>query len=368
MFHYNAQHCGQSPINGPQTSNEAWRYTRDDIGNSVLTNSIAVGDGDIVYVMFSNRLIALNAADGDLLWESNELGGVGAVAISTDESTLYAVASSSLYALTTTGEVIWEFDDPTEKIFGEPTVAQDGTIYCASWDDYVYAVNADGTLKWKYQTDGAIAPLASPTLGTDESVVYVGSGDPNEDEGGTLYAINSEGTLEWSQQLSNMRVSGPVVGPNGNIYACASSRVHCLSPAGSTLWQSDENTSGSLCPALSSDGIVYAGTGQDGKLYAIDASDGSTLWSYQTAANPDYDPQNPHDPEYGVLTAPVIGADGTVYVGAVDGRLYAVDSSGSLIWAAKTGDSIVENCPALGSDGTLYFISEDEYLYAIRDE
>jgi outer membrane protein assembly factor BamB len=209
--------------------------------------------------------------------------------------------------------------------------------------------------------------MASPTLSVDESIIYVGSGDPNKDNGGSLYAINSDGTLRWKYEgLSSMRVSGPVVGPNGRIYACASSRVYCFSSSGSLIWQSDNDTAGNLCPALSSQEVVYVGTAQ-GKIFALNASNGSTLWSYQTGANPDYDPDNPHDPEYGVLTAPICGADGVVYVGAVDGKMYALNVDGSLLWTYETGDSIVENCPAIGPDGALYFISEDGYAYCVKD-
>ena len=108
------------------------------------------------------------------------------------------------------GELLWSFTDPTENVYGEPNVGPDGVVYIGSWDTYVYAVNSDGTLKWKYQTDGAIAPLASPTLSIDGKTLYVGSGDPNKDEGGTLYALNcSNGTLIWQvDNLDKMRVSG----------------------------------------------------------------------------------------------------------------------------------------------------------------
>ena len=40
------------------------------------------------------------------------------------------------------------------------------------------------------------------------------------------------------------------------------------------------------------------------------------LWSYST--------------EYPVLSSPAVGADGTVYVGSYDNKLYALNSTGSL--------------------------------------
>ncbi|MFQ6075535.1 MAG: PQQ-binding-like beta-propeller repeat protein [Candidatus Bathyarchaeia archaeon] len=366
MFHGNVQHTGQSPFNGPQTNNLKWKYTRDDITEGSMPNSFSVDKNGIVYVTAADKLLALSP-EGELLW-SADLAGTGATAISPDGITLYAVGGTNLYAFTTSGEALWTYEEPTENIYGEPCVASDGTIYCGSWDTYVYALNPDGTLKWKYQTDGAIAPLASPTLSNDEATIYVGSGDPNKDNGGTLYAIDAEGTLQWKiENLDQMRVSGAVVGPDGRVYVCASGRVHCFSPDGTKVWESERDTAGSLTPSLSSDGTIYVGTAKDGKVYAIDASNGQTKWSYQTGINPDYDPDNPMDPPYGVLSTPVIEANGIVYVGAMDGVMHALKPDGSVLWTYQTGDNINENCPATGPDGTLYFSSADKYIYAIKD-
>ena len=47
---------------------------------------------------------------------------------------------------------------------------------------------ADGTLKWSYSTGGLVQ--SSPAVGSD-GTVYVGSFDNN------LYAINPDGTLKW---------------------------------------------------------------------------------------------------------------------------------------------------------------------------
>lgn len=362
MFHYNAQHTGQSPFNGPQTNNLKWKYTCDGITEGNMFGSISIDSNSTIYVTAADRLLALNS-DGELEW-SADLAGTGATAISPDGTTVYAAGGTNLYAFTTSGEALWTYNEPSDNIYGEPCIASDGTIYFGSWDTYVYALNPNGTLKWEYQTDGAIAPLASPTLSNDETTIYVGSGDPNKDDGGTLYAINATGTLKGKiENLDPMRVSGAVVGPNDRVYVCASNRVQCFSPAGKKIWESEEDTASNLTPSLSLDGIIYVGTGPDGKVYAIDSSNGKTRWSYQTGTNPE-----PIGPQYGVLATIVIGADGTVYAGAIDGVMHALTSDGRVRWTYQTGANINENCPAIGPDGTLYFSSADKYLYAIKDQ
>ena len=368
MFHYNAQHTGQSHYNGPHsdTVTVKWTYTQSDITEGTVPNSISIDSNGTLYVTAANKLLAIDS-DGKQLW-SMSVGGIGATAISSDESTIYAVGGKVLYAFSSSGEKqLWSFTDPTDSIYGEPNVGPDGTIYIGSWDTYVYAVNSGGTLKWKYQTDGAIAPLASPTLSNDGSTIYVGSGDRNKDEGGTLYALNSDGTLKWKvENLDGGRVSGPVVGTDGTIYATGSGKVHAFDKNGNKLWESDKDTASSLTPSLSSDGTIYVGT-SGGKVYAINSLTGKTKWSYQTGQNPDFT-GNPKDPQFGVLATIVIGADGIIYVGAMDGVMHALNTDGSVLWKYTTGDSINENCPAIGPDGSLYFSSADKYIYAIKDK
>ena len=289
MFHYNSQHRGQSHVNGPQTNNLKWTYTQSDITEGTVPNSISIDSSGTLYVTAANKLLAIDS-DGNLLW-SKDVGGIGATATSSDESTIYAVGGKVLYAFSSSGEKqLWSFTEPTDNIYGEPNVGPDGIIYMGSWDTYVYAVNSDGSLKWKYQTDGAIAPLASPTLSLDGKTIYVGSGDPNKNEGGTLYALNySNGTVtvKWKvEYLDKMRVSGPVVGTDGTIYATGGGRLNAFNENGDKLWESGQDTASSLTPSLSSDGTIYTGTGKDGKVYAINSSNGQTKWSYQTGVNP----------------------------------------------------------------------------------
>lgn len=150
---------------------------------------------------------------------------------------------------------------------------------------------------------------------------------------------------------------------DGTIYATGNKMLHAFKSDGTQLWQSASGTAENLTPALSSSGILYVGTGSTGMIYALNATTGATLWSYQTGVNPSY----PVGPQYGVLTAPVIGADSTVYVGSVDGKIYALKSDGSLLWTYLTSAAIQEDCPAIGPDGTLYFSSDNTYLYAVKD-
>ena len=81
---------------------------------------------------------------------------------------------------------------------------------------------------------------------------------------------------------------------------------------------------------------------------------GTKLWEFETGGD--------------VGSSPAIGSDGTVYVGSVDGKLYAIDGkTGVKLWEFETGDPVYSS-PAIGSDGTVYVGSYDKKLYAFRTD
>lgn len=79
---------------------------------------------------------------------------------------------------------------------------------------------------------------------------------------------------------------------------------------------------GNSSPAVA-DGVVYIGS-RNGKLYAIDAASGSQKWVYQTN---------------GPITSSPAVADGVVYIGSWDFSLYAIDAtSGTKKWSYQVYD------------------------------
>jgi len=107
----------------------------------------------------------------------------------------------------------------------------------------------------------------------------------------------------------------------------------------------------SSSPALGADGTVYVGS-LDNKLYAVNP-DGTQRWAFTAGG--------------GISSSPALGADGTVYVGSLDKKLYAVNPDGTQRWNFTTGDKI-SSSPALGADGTVYVGSNDGKLYAVNPD
>ena len=69
-----------------------------------------------------------------------------------------------------------------------------------------------------------------------------------------------------------------------------------------------------------------------------------------------------------IESSPAIGPDGTIYFGAIDGRLYAVRPDGSLRWSFLAGGALRYSSPAIAEDGTIYVGAMDSTFYAVRPD
>lgn len=119
-----------------------------------------------------------------------------------------------------------------------------------------------------------------------------------------------------------------------------------------SLWQATTGNSITASPAIAPDGSVYIGS-IDGYVYAYNP-DGSQKWTpFNTGGLVD-------------TCSPAIGDDGTVYVGSFSGYLYALDgATGTLKWQKQVASGgTVANSPAVAADGTIYVRSNDGYLVA----
>ena len=162
------------------------------------------------------------------------------------------------------------------------------------------------------------------------------------------------GSLTWKLQTGNWVDGAPVVvddvvylaSQDGHLYAVGNEK-------GAKLWDlkvTDQNLMGDV---LIVENMAYVSS-TDHSLYAIgvDHLQPSALgvkWSFETG---------------GILYRGPVGGHGMVYIGSVDGSVYALDAAnGDLTWQYETGDKVVGS-PQLTSD-TLFVVSYDHYLYAL---
>ena len=107
-------------------------------------------------------------------------------------------------------------------------------------------------------------------------------------------------------------------------------------------------------PVIGSDGTIYIGTA-DWRFYAFNP-DGTAKWIYNDAGA-----YVTGGPIYG---SAAIGSDGTIYFGTKSGetKLYALNPDGTLKWGSLTIGGMTGS-PAIGSDGTVYAGSDQIYAF-----
>jgi len=89
---------------------------------------------------------------------------------------------------------------------------------------------------------------------------------------------------------------------------------------------------------------------QDGVSQIHAHTTGGALWSYQTAK--------------GIFSSPVVGADGTIYVGSADRTFYALHPDGTLAWKTTCGE-LIDSAALLDDRGHVYFGAGDGMVRAL---
>jgi outer membrane protein assembly factor BamB len=370
-FQHDLRRTGQSTLNGPSTSQVQvkWLYR----GASRIQTSPTIGSDGTVYIGVGRAPVcAVNAADGTEKWCASDSIGIPA----------------------------------GEALISSPTVGKIGAndrIYIGARDNKLWAVDADGSVPWRFKIklDGDI--YASPAINPLDNTIYMSCGCLSA---GIVHALKpnpptSEGEVRWNFQVGkSTRASSPALGADGTIYiGTTDGLLHALTPgptAATRKWNASKvgTMNRNSSPAIGADGTVYIGTYTG--LVAVNPANGAKLWTFLTegrvdssaaiaantaangtlyvgtslkafyAINPDGTQKwkvTGFDGPF--LSSPAVGANGIIYVPA--GKVvYALDpANGAKIWEFRTAGTIKWSSPAIGADKTLYVGSTDHNLYAL---
>ncbi len=107
---------------------------------------------------------------------------------------------------------------------------------------------------------------------------------------------------------------------------------------GQAQWTFTEAQGFYIGQAAEDEGIVYAPS-NDGRLYAIN-SEGNLLWSFEA--------------DHYIWSQPQINAD-AVFFGSMDHFVYGVSKNGDQLWAVELGGAVVGS-PVLSEDGTKLYV------------
>lgn len=305
-------------------------------------------------------------------WQFTAEGPItGALALD-DDGTLYAAGKDGfVYALDSSGTLQWKFN--AGPMLAGPVIGWDGTIFVSNQGESTYAINRNGSLQWAIEGGPYADSSIAVSLALDRERLY-------KPWRGQIHAIGlNSRESDWS--AGNFQTNGSVaILPDGVIVYPGAGRLDAVDSQGRTVWQYP-----AMDPPLSADAIIKNGgqvpvgdfwlesgiaVGAYGTLYAcavnqpdsvrqVDprlvalAPDGTFKWVFRTKTH------------YANRATPVIATDDTVYFGSGDGVLYALTPEGTQKWAVDTGAPIVANI--LSQDGTVYVLNRDS-LVAVSPE
>jgi eukaryotic-like serine/threonine-protein kinase len=248
-----------------------------------------------------------------------------------------------------------------------PLRAQQGTFRSDSARNGVYASGTKDALagwEWRVQTGGDVN--SSPTI--VRGVVYVGSGD------GLLYALDvRSGATRWTFDAGSPVASSPAVA-DGRVFVGARNGAYFAVDAatgkrvwtfrtGADLplaWGHESGDHFTSSPVVAGGRVIFGGG--DGVLYTLDAATGKELRRARTGGR--------------IRSSPAVSGD-RVVVGSFDGYVWCYSlKTGAELWRFATAGvqlesgkfgydrRSVQSSPAIAG-GTVFIGARDGFLYAI---
>jgi len=224
---------------------EKWHYDLTNVAGCGGTPALAL-DGTVYIgekIVTGGTILQFHAVNpnGTEKWTIDfgvtQYGNVFGGASVASDGTIYIGANqhlylndAKLYALNPDGTEKWTFSLKADlgspnapSIYDSVAIASDGTIYFATSaaapvTSKLYALNPDGTKKWRYEFHDFLmysyADIWSSPCIDAEGVIYI-------ERAGWICAINSDGTAKWGLRLPGVGEnwgSSPALDLNGTVY------------------------------------------------------------------------------------------------------------------------------------------------------
>lgn len=300
-----------------------WRFPT---GTSIR-NSVAVDNGRVFAVTIEGTVFALNAADGTECW--NYRLGPG-----TDR---------------------WVYNSPA---------VHEGVVYAGTAPVFVALDAADGGKLWQAQPMGGdwISCLSSPAVGKDMvfAASYWGQG---------FFALEKKnGDPLWQKKQGFNSFDATPAYDNGIVYANADGILRAIDvETGMEEWKHSVNNWVISSPALSSFSIeefVVIGA-HFGRVHAVDRATGDLRWEFKVGKA--LFGATPYTRDSNALVGSPVIAGEVVYIGAPDGRLYALElTTGKALWSYYLGAPVFST-PAI-SGNMVYVSVHDGVVFAFAGE
>lgn len=311
-------------------------------------SSPAIGPEGNVYVGTANNVFFALNSNGVEVWRYQTLDQILTHPLVAPNGIVYAKMDGFVFAFSPTGQVQWQFPIGSNTP-GSPALAADGTIYVPGADG-LYAINPNGTLRWRFAGPDS---FSSPAVAADGKIIYAS---------GSLFGINPNGSLAWQSFDGIAPYSAPTIDAAGNIYIIQDWEFRKYSAGGQLIWEREflydinRLESAWTAPIVDAANRLYFGLGT-GKRWALASAKG--LVAYDTNGNKLYNLLLPETPS---TSSPAMGADGTIYIGCLDGKLYAIGQP----WQVVSPTSFTVQPGVIQSGGLPQLLQADDQLLVTR--
>nr|HDM59387.1 hypothetical protein [Bacillota bacterium] len=300
--------------------------------------------GDII-VGFPMYLYSIEPQWGTTNWEFMTLSMMNSSpCVDRNGNIYFADSAGYATALNILGEKLWQYDIEAFDTFS-PIVATDGNIYFGGHT--FFAMRPDGSLAWHFKEEYDVFRI-TPAIGANDWIYVIAQRPGGEMD---LVVLTPEGwPARAPRYIGATDFKAPVIGDKGQVYV--------TSPWILTAYDKDLNltwtfpiSAGEIAgsPSLGPDGTLYITT-KNGYVYAV-GKDGQEKWEIGLK-------------DAIIETSPVITGDGNVHIVTNNGWLVSLNPDGDINWTWQVpGGSVVP--PAIGADGTIYVAALSGRVLAI---
>lgn len=362
MFHYDWAGTGQTALLGPEKQDD-WLFgitwSQPIAASPIWSPSPIIGRDRIVIGDSEGVVHSFNLSGPD--WSYQTGGAIGnAPALSLDGTVYVKAQDGKLYAIDANGKLRWS--GTIGEGNGSPKIGPDGSIYAGGSDHggpggalrhFLGRYNPiDGSLWAMAEVEGSID--TAPSIDAQDEI-WVGTTE------GVLYRMDLGPEVLWSKILTADVPLGPglAVTDDVNRIVLAPSTDGTLTAwseaYNATIWTISAGEPIHSAPAVSSDGVVFFGS-RDGKVHAQRLVNGTKLWTFDTGGAVD--------------SAPALDPLNVYVVGGNPPAVYALKrATGDLRWKVEIGGRAWGgSSPAIGPSRDLFVASSDGYLLRIAQK
>jgi len=325
---------------------ELWGF---QTGGDIRSSPTVVG-GEVYVGSDSGYVYSVSSSDGSESWGFETDDGVVSSPAVEDGTVYFGSKDGSLYALDASdGTEVWSHETGY-RIISSPALS-DGRVYVGNQGSELYALDtSDGSELWRYEVEN---PVYTPVVSDGKVYFRSGSHLRNREGGvGTHTVTESEGEKVWDTEVGSRPFGTVTVSADGGtVYTGGEEGLYALDASdGSVEWRFDTDGRVNNTPTVS-EGSVYF-TSMDGGLYAVSSSDGDIDWRFSVGT----------PAPYVKYSSPTV-ADGVVYIGSYSGTVYGLDPSAGETTEFEAGGAVMSSPTVV--DGVLYVGSDDGRLYAL---